>query len=148
IPSGDVTGAVDTVAIQGALTAAASGSTVQLANGVFYTSAPLTVPPGVELAGSHGSKHVTAGTTINLTSGFAGAAAIILGGGTGRTASRSAPGTSAGRSTGPLTACSPRAAPTSPSTTGGRSPAPGRLAPGPAGVSSSAAPPTATATPG
>jgi Putative Ig domain len=82
IPSGDVTGSVDTVAIQGALTAAISGSTVQLANGIFYTSAPLTIPPGVELAGSHGSKHVTAGTTITLTSGFAGSAAVILAGGT------------------------------------------------------------------
>jgi hypothetical protein len=50
-PSGDVTGATDTANIQGLLNAAGPGDAVLLGNARFVTSAQLTIPAGVTLAG-------------------------------------------------------------------------------------------------
>jgi len=53
-PSGDTTGVADTAAVSAALASAAPGSSVQLGPGDWFTSAPLQIPSGVELAGVKG----------------------------------------------------------------------------------------------
>jgi hypothetical protein len=51
-PSGDITGATDTAALQAVLTAAPEGSTVYLQGGIFYTNAPIIHPPWVTVIGN------------------------------------------------------------------------------------------------
>ncbi|HEV2403233.1 MAG TPA: hypothetical protein VGS08_03460, partial [Candidatus Saccharimonadales bacterium] len=53
--SGDTTGATDTAAIQGLLTATPAGSIAQLGAGTFYTNRPLVIPAGVFLQGVIGA---------------------------------------------------------------------------------------------
>lgn len=54
-PAADPTGATDsTAAINAALGAATPGQVVYLGAGTYQTTAPLVVPPGVTLLGSHG----------------------------------------------------------------------------------------------
>jgi hypothetical protein len=69
----------DTLPIQNALNAAAAGSIVQLPPGTVSVSSPLTVPPQVQLQGSH-SSHIdsTSASVIKPTAGFTGAAVILL----------------------------------------------------------------------
>jgi hypothetical protein len=54
-PSGDTTGVTDTANAQGLLNLASPGSRVPLGAGIFYTKAPLTVPPYVVLQGQRGA---------------------------------------------------------------------------------------------
>lgn len=74
----------DTAAIQAALNAAGTGGTVYLPAGTYATSAPLTVPPGVTLRGSHGDHfdNLTGWTQVNARikplASFAGVAAILI----------------------------------------------------------------------
>lgn len=52
-PSGDTTGAADTTAINNALT---TYQYVRLLPGVFYTNAPILIPPGTTLEGSYSNE--------------------------------------------------------------------------------------------
>ncbi len=54
LPSGDTSGATDTTKVNNALGAQNAGSTVVLAPGDWYASAPYNVPTGVTLAGVKG----------------------------------------------------------------------------------------------
>ncbi len=74
----------DTTALQNALTVAGTGGTVYLPAGTYRTTAPLTIPPGVTLRGSHGDHfdNLAGWTQINARikplSTFSGAAAILI----------------------------------------------------------------------
>lgn len=68
----------DTKAIQNALDAASSGQCVYLPDGTYATSSALSVPSGVEIAGSHGSKHNLTGTVIKPLSSFSGTGVLVL----------------------------------------------------------------------
>lgn len=69
----------DTVAIQASLTNAPPGSTVFLPAGTYVTSAPLMIPPQVELMGTHGG-HIDdlAFPTLKPSASFVGAAVILM----------------------------------------------------------------------
>lgn len=69
----------DTAALQAALSAAAPGSIVWLPPGTTVTSAPIYIPPQVELLGAH-SSHLdsTAASCIKPSAGFTGAAVILI----------------------------------------------------------------------
>src|SRR5712691_2511155 len=62
-PSGDITGATDTAAINAALGGAGAGGSVLLGPGDWYTDAPLRIPAGVELAGIKGGINGRTATT-------------------------------------------------------------------------------------
>jgi hypothetical protein len=74
----------DTAVIQAALTAAQPGDTIYLPAGTYRTSAPLTVPPGVTLRGSHGDHfdNLTGWTQVNARikplATFSGVACILI----------------------------------------------------------------------
>lgn len=69
----------DTVAIQNALNAAGAGGIVWLPPGVAVVSGPLTIPPQVSLVGAHSSHlDATSGSVIKPSSGFAGAAVVMV----------------------------------------------------------------------
>jgi hypothetical protein len=73
----------DTAAIQAALTDCPQGGTVYLPRGVYRTSAPLVIPPGVTLQMPRASLMVVAGLTnppcaIKPLASFTGAAVILL----------------------------------------------------------------------
>jgi hypothetical protein len=81
-PSGDQTGAADTTAVNGALAGVAAGGSVLLGSGDWFTSAPLSVPTGVELAGVKGgingkSATTPAGTVIHPVAGFSVTGGVI-----------------------------------------------------------------------
>jgi hypothetical protein len=82
-PTGDTTGAGDLDAIMAAF---GSSPVVGLSAGTFYINAPIVMPGGGVLEGSGtppplpSSVPVTAGTVLQLTSGFSGSAAINLSG--------------------------------------------------------------------
>jgi len=66
----------DTAAINQALTACPVGGVVYLPAGVYATSAPLVVPPGVTLLGTHGSHIDQIACSIRPLATFAGAAVV------------------------------------------------------------------------
>lgn len=68
----------DTAAIAAAINAATAGQAVYLPAGTYLISSGLTIPTGVELVGSHGSKHIAQGTTLKMSAGFTGSAVITL----------------------------------------------------------------------
>lgn len=74
----------DTAAIQSALDAAGTGGVVYLPAGTYRTSAPLVIPPGVTLRGSHGDHfdNLSGWTQVNARikplATFTGAAAILI----------------------------------------------------------------------
>jgi hypothetical protein len=74
----------DTAAIQNALNAAGTGGVVYLPAGTYRTSAPLVIPPGVTLRGSHGdhfdnlSGWTQVSARIKALSTFTGAAVILI----------------------------------------------------------------------
>lgn len=86
LPSGDISGAADTLAISTAL-AALPGATVQLAPGVFWVNGPLVLSSGQRLTGAGGNVLATAAyrTTIKAAPGWvqgaAPAAAMVCPGG-------------------------------------------------------------------
>jgi hypothetical protein len=77
-PSGDESGATDTASIQGLLNLASPGAIVQLADGTFYTDAPLTIPPQVTLRGTHSSHIDATPTCIQPVAGFSGASVLLM----------------------------------------------------------------------
>lgn len=75
----DPTGVNDsTAAIQAALTAAGAGGVTYLPPGTYLTTAPLSVPSGVTLLGSHAAEHDVTPAILRLSAGFSGAAAITF----------------------------------------------------------------------
>jgi hypothetical protein len=81
-PSGDVTGTADTAAVSAALASAAPGSSVQLGPGDWFTSGPLQIPTGVELAGVKGgingaSSKAPAGTVIHPVAAFSAPGGVL-----------------------------------------------------------------------
>jgi hypothetical protein len=81
-PSGDTTGAADTAAVSAALASAAPGSSVQLGPGDWFTSAPLQIPTGVELAGVKGgingaTSKAPAGSVIHPVAAFSTPGSVL-----------------------------------------------------------------------
>jgi hypothetical protein len=81
-PSGDVTGATDTVAINDALSGVGSGGGVRLDPGDWYTNARLSVLPGRELAGVKGGMNGAtatspAGSVIHPVAAFGAPGGVI-----------------------------------------------------------------------
>ena len=66
----------DTVAINKNLARATAGAVVYLPAGIYATSAPLVVPPGVTLLGSHGAHLDTTACAIRPLASFSGAAVV------------------------------------------------------------------------
>jgi hypothetical protein len=79
-PSGDSTGAKDTLNIQALLNAAPQGGSVRLRAGLFRTNDAVVIPPFVELIGSHGNRtdNIQVFATIKPTASFAGNACIRI----------------------------------------------------------------------
>jgi hypothetical protein len=79
-PSGDVTGVTDTAVLNATLAAAAPGTVVQLARGIYYVNAPLVIStPNVVLQGDGlGNTNRQGSTVITPVSGFAGTAVITI----------------------------------------------------------------------
>ncbi len=66
----------DTAAINRNLARAGAGAVVYLPAGVYATSAPLVVPPGVTLLGSHGAHLDTTACSVRPLASFSGAAVV------------------------------------------------------------------------
>jgi hypothetical protein len=82
-PSGDTTGVTDAAAINAALGDVGAGGSVLLGPGDWYTSAPLAVPAGTELAGVKGAingrtARAPAGSVIHPAAAFNGRGVISL----------------------------------------------------------------------
>jgi hypothetical protein len=88
-PSGDTTGATDTTRINNALSSASPGSAPALSPGIFYTSAPITIPAHVGLYGPKRDMAIPTGNyglgglaldgaIIKPAAAFAGSAIILL----------------------------------------------------------------------
>lgn len=78
-------GTADQVEIQAAVDAAQAegGGTVQLSDGVFFTSAPITLHPTVRLVGAHGDQifnpsQLTVSSYLRPVVGFTGGAVIVM----------------------------------------------------------------------
>src|SRR6266851_3299330 len=81
-PSGDMTGATDTAAINAALGGAGAGGSVLLGPGDWYTDAPLRIPAGVELAGIKGgingkTSTTPAGSVIHPVAAFSATGGVL-----------------------------------------------------------------------
>ncbi len=81
-PSGDITGATDTAAINAALGGAGAGGSVLLGPGDWYTGAPLRIPAGVELAGIKGgingkTSTTPAGSVIHPVAAFSATGGVL-----------------------------------------------------------------------
>ena len=82
-PSADTTGVTDAAAINAALGDVGAGGSVLLGPGDWYTSAPLAVPAGAELAGVKGAingptARAPAGSVIHPVAAFTGRGVISL----------------------------------------------------------------------
>src|SRR5262249_44881696 len=82
-PSADTTGVTDAAAINAALVDVGAGGSVLLGPGDWYTSAPLAVPAGAELAGVKGAingptARAPAGSVIHPVAAFTGRGVISL----------------------------------------------------------------------
>jgi hypothetical protein len=85
-PSGDTSGATDTLNINAALSSQGTGATIQLEAGVFYINEPIVVPPFETLQGAVSSGligTIGCGTVLETVAGFSAgkwpvAAAILL----------------------------------------------------------------------
>ena len=82
LPSGDTTGVTDTANIQALLNSAPPGGIVRLHNGIYYTIATLSRPPGVILAGAPGmgdsQAYGDSATIIKPVAAFTGTSVIAI----------------------------------------------------------------------